>query len=118
MTLDFAKHVVLVCGSRTYDNPREIRVQLEMLPEGTWVLHETEGVGLEVQEIAFGVGRPTIGLPVMEWTSHVLEEFALEACLAFGWEEIVDLVKDIPVRVFGGGTPLREIVKWRREGII
>ncbi|KKK99424.1 hypothetical protein LCGC14_2632860, partial [marine sediment metagenome] len=25
MTLGFAKHIILVCGSRTYDDAREIR---------------------------------------------------------------------------------------------
>ncbi len=120
MTLDFAEHVVLGCGSRTYDNPREVRVQLEMLPEGTWIVHETDGVGLEVQEMAFLVGHPTLGLPTMEWTPYVLEEFEPEACLAFGWEEMVDSVRksEIPVRVFGGRGKLRQLVEWRKEGII
>ena len=120
MTLDFAEHLILGCGSRTYNNPREIRVQLEMLPERTWIVHETEGAGLEVQEMAFLTGHPTLGLPTMEWTPNVLEEFEPEACLAFGWERMVYHVKEteLPVRVFGKRAKLRQLIGWRKEGII
>ncbi len=141
MTLDFAEHVILGCGSRTYDNPREVRVQLEMLPEGTWIVHgAARGADTLIQEIAWSIGLPTMGHPA-NWALYskragtlrneqMLELYDPEACLAFcdkrkledsdeTWN-MVGLARaaGIPVRVFGGGTSLRDIIKWRKEGII
>lgn len=60
----------------------------------------------------------------------MLKDYHPEACLAFcdkrrledsdGTWNMVGLARDagIPVRVFGGGTSLRDIIKWRKEGII
>lgn len=141
MALDFAKHVVLTCGSRTYDNAREVRVQLEMLPESTWIVHGAcRGADTLVQEIALDIGIPTMGEPA-NWSKygkaagpirnkHMIEEYSPEACLAFcdkrkledshGTWNMVGLAREagIPVRVFGGGTSLRDTIKWRRKGII
>ena len=139
--LDFAKHVILVCGSRTYDNAREVRVQLEMLPEGTWILHGAyRGADTLAQEIAWSMGMPTMGIPA-NWDVHgnsagalrnkvMMRDYHPEACLAFcdkskledshGTWDMVELAREagIPVRVFGGGTRLRDTIKWRKEGII
>ena len=139
--LDFAKHVILVCGSRTYDNAREVRVQLEMLPEDTWILHGAcRGADTLAQEIAWSMGMPTMGVPA-NWPLYgkragsvrnevMIRDYSPEACLAFcdkskledshGTWDMVGLAREagIPVRVFGGGTSLRDTIKWRREGII
>ncbi len=141
MTLGFAKHIILVCGSRTYDDAREIRTQLNLLPEGTWVLHgAARGADTMAAEIAWNIGLPTMGVPA-NWGLHgkaagpirnkrMLEEFKPEACLAFhdkkeleesrGTADMVELAQEagIPVRVFGRGTKLRQLLTWRKEGIL
>ena len=144
MTLDFAEHIVLVCGSRTYDNPREVRVQLNLLPEGTWILHGAcRGADTLAAEIAWNIGLPTMGIPA-KWglgesydrgagfarNRRMLEEFHPQACLAFydtkeledsrGTAAMVELAREagIPVRAFGKGTKLRQLLVWRKEGIL
>lgn len=136
-------HVILVCGSRTYDDMATIRKQLDLLLENTLIVHGACGDGadwLAELVVAQSEGKLTaIGVPA-DWklgkkggplrNKQLLHEFQPEACLAFhdtkmlkdspGTFDMVSRVKQkgIPVRVIGPHATIRQQVEWRKEGII
>ncbi len=134
-------HTVLVCGSPTYDNMAAIREQLDLLPEGTLIVHTcAEGADwLTTLVVAQSEGQLTaIGIPAnykfgdkasVFSNIRLLDEFKPDACLAFhdkkleDAEQAFDMVErveklGVPVRVVGPKLSIRQQVEWRQAGVV
>ena len=113
------KYIVLVCGSRTYDNMGKIREQLDLLPDGTLIVHGAAEGADWLAEVIVGQSK---GRLTAYGHTGILSECKPHACLSFGVcdllvAELVDQLA-IPLREFAGKISIRQQVEWRKGGVV
>jgi hypothetical protein len=137
--------IVLVCGSRTYTDDATIRTQLAGLPPNTLVVHgcargaDSVAEQLVAELSMAGQQIAAIGLPA-NWDKDgkaagpirnqlMLDRFHPHVGLAFhdkkrledskGTYDMVQRMRKaaIPVRVFGRGTKIRDLLYWRKNPV-
>lgn len=133
--------IILVTGSRTLADGRELVRQLEMLPLAAIILHgAARGADRIAETWCAENGRLCIGVPA-DWVRYgkkagvirnaeMLRKYQPHGFLAFHdkdtleesrgtWDMVQRCLKaGLPGRVFGKDTRLRDRLKWRSEPFI